>query len=246
MSLAADGFVRFGPDQNLIPWIDAAYAEGLRISQSPEAQATQLRHGETWFVGLDALPNGSDGALAGVPLVGPWSLPDLPLHRAQLSIVYPGYPAQDSDQSDANHAFRKNRFAAHLDGLLPVGPERRRYAQEWHAYILGIPLNQTKAAPTVVWRGSHHIMQDAMRRAIGSADAQSVDVTDAYAQARRAVFDICEPVMLTPEGHGTSFLLHRFALHGTAPWDGEGVAEGRLVAFFRPAYKDSVAWLDLP
>jgi hypothetical protein len=50
----------------------------------------------------------------------------LPLHRAQVSVTYPGYPAPDPEESDAAHRFRRDRDAAHLDGLLPVGPEKRR------------------------------------------------------------------------------------------------------------------------
>lgn len=262
MSLERDGFIRFAPDARVARWAQAAYARAREISQSAEARATHLRHGQTWFVGVDALPTDPAGAIDGIPLEGPWDLPELPLHPAQLSIIYPGYPAQDPGQSDANHAFRRDRFAAHVDGLLPLGPHRRRYAREWHAYVLGIPLNQTAAAPTVVWRGSHRIMQRALRAAIGAAEVAHVDVTRAYAAARRTVFDTCQTVRLAPEGAGSAFLLHRFALHGTAPWKtpepapeaapetapetGPDPAEGRMVAFFRPAYPAPETWLNPP
>ncbi len=52
--------------------------------------------------------------------------------------------------------FRLNRDAAHLDGLLPIGPDKRRMVKEPHAWILGLPLNAcgAGASPLVVWEGS--------------------------------------------------------------------------------------------
>jgi hypothetical protein len=163
------------------------------IARDPAVQAANLRHGNTWFVGVDALPNTPDGAIGDVPLMGAWrdAVPALPLHRAQVSIIYPGYPKQDVGESDANHRYRLNRAAAHVDGLLPVGPQKRRFAMEYHAYILAIPLSKVAAAPPVVWEGSQTIMQRALREAIGDADPSQVDITDAYQAARREVFDCC-------------------------------------------------------
>ncbi|WP_299549556.1 hypothetical protein [uncultured Tateyamaria sp.] len=229
-----DGFAIFDHDSRAARWVVAAQEAAADAADDSEMKAHNLRHGNTWFVGVDVLPNEGDGSVAGVPLVGPWQshVPDLPLHAAQVSIIYPGYPARDPDQSEANHRFRLDRMAAHVDGLLPEGPEKRRFAREFHAYILGLPLNDVTAAPTVVWKGSHRIMQAALRDAIGDKDPQEVDLTNAYHAARRVVFDSCEAVRLRASP-GQSFLIHRFALHGTAPWDG-GVDAGRMIAFFRP------------
>jgi hypothetical protein len=181
--------------------------------------------------------------------LGAWrnAVPALPLHRAQVSIIYPGYPKQDVGESDANHRYRLNRSAAHVDGLLPVGLQKRRFAMEYHAYILAIPLGKVAAAPTVVWEGSQTIMQRALREAIGDADPSQVDITDAYQAARREVFDCCPkaPLNITK---GQAALLHPFLLHGTDPWDPE-IADpdgyGRMVAFFRPDLGDGRAWLDI-
>jgi len=238
-----DGFVLFGADARVTQWAAAAHDVAKDIAADPEMQAANLRHGNTWFVGVDALPNAADGSIAGVPLKGPWQdhVPDVPQHAAQLSIIYPGYPKQDAGESDANHRFRIKRCAAHVDGLLPEGPERRRFAREYHAYILGLPLTVATAAPTVVWRGSHVIMQAALSEAIGDHLIGSVDLTDAYHAARRAVFERCEMVSLRADP-GQSFLIHRFALHGTAPWEGpEG--PGRMIAFLRPEFTDPQDWL---
>lgn len=238
-----DGFVVFDHDPRTARWAEAARQVADALAGNPDMQARNLRHGNTWFVGVDVLPNAQDGSVNGVPLVGPWvrHVPDLPQHPAQVSIIYPGYPARDADQSEANHRFRVDRMAAHVDGLLPEGLERQRYAREFHAYILGLPLNDVAAAPTVVWRGSHRIMQAALVEVIGDADPRGVDVTDAYHAARRQVFDTCEVVVLRARP-GQSFLIHRFALHGTAPWDGPENA-GRMVAFFRPEFADPKEWL---
>ncbi|MEL6886522.1 MAG: hypothetical protein AAFP87_18570 [Pseudomonadota bacterium] len=239
-----DGFVLFDQDPRVARWAAAARIEADRLSVDPDIRARNLRHGKTWFVGVDALPNAPDGSVGGVPLLGPWQehVPDLPQHAAQLSIIYPGYPRQDPGESDANHRYRRLRCAAHVDGLLPVGPERRRFALEYHAYILGLPLNVCDTAPTVVWRGSHRIMQAALADAIGQGDVGQVDVTDAYHAARRQVFDTCEMVRLCA-APGQSCLIHRFALHGTAPWEGTD-GPGRMVAFFRPEFPRPTDWLN--
>ncbi len=252
MSLSADGFEIFPAAPATARWAEAASAAATRIAADPAARARHLRHGGTWFVGVDALPTGTDGSIDGVPLAGSWRdrVPDLPLHRAQLSIVYPGYPRRDPDETEAAHRFRVVRCAAHVDGIHAVGPGRRRVPVERHGYILGLPLDRQRAAATVVWRGSHRIIAAALERAIGGRDPGETDVTDAYNAARRAVFETCERVEMGPAEPGAAFLIHRFAVHGTAPWPQDPAARpdaaGRMVAFFRPEMADPVAWLTAP
>jgi hypothetical protein len=246
-----DGFTIFEADACVARWAHAARAVAREVAQRPQMRGPDnLRHQQTWFVGVDALPNGRDGSMGGTPLKGPWEahVPELPLHPAQLSIIYAGYPKQDAGESDANHRFRLNRAAAHVDGLLPVGPDKRRFALEYHAYILALPLTEVAASPTVVWRGSHHIMQRALRDAIAGRDPAQVDITEPYKAARRDVFETCTPVPLKIIA-GQSALVHRFALHGTQPWDGaqDPSGEGRMVAFFRPECAGGAEeWLALP
>lgn len=237
------GVMVFDHDDRTARWAQAAWARAGHLARDPEVRSRNLRHGSTWFVGVDVLPNDATGAVDGVALAGPWAglVPDLAQHPAQVSIVYPGYPARDPDQSEANHRYRIDRMAAHVDGLLPCGPDKRRYPLEFHAYILGLPLSDVSAAPTVFWTGSHKIMQAALQSAIKEKDPASVDVTDAYHAARRQVFETCEAVPIRARP-GQAFLLHRFALHGTAPWDGPD-DQGRAIAFFRPEYPDPRDWL---
>lgn len=246
-----DGYRVFAHDTRTDAWARAAYEVARGISTDPLKQTPDnLRHGRTWFVGVDALPNDSVGTIADVPLIGPWQdhVPHLPLHPAQLSIIYEGYPKQDADESDANHRFRLNRSAAHVDGLLPIGADKRRFAREFHAYILSIPLNNITASPTVVWPGSQRIMQDALHAAFEGRNPEDVDITDVYKATRKQVFDTCEPIPLHLE-RGQSALLHPFILHGTQRWgtSRDQAGEGRMIAFFRPECRGGAAeWLATP
>lgn len=238
MGLSDTGYIVFDSDPDVARWAAAAHYIGTEISQNPHIKAANLRHQNTWFVGVDALPNTPDGSIKGAALQGPWqnhiTAPNH-WHAAQLSIVYPGYPKQDPDESDANHRYRITRHAAHVDGLLPEGPARRRFLREPHAFILGLPLNTCSACPLMVWPGSHPIMGAALRTVIGDQDPSQVDLTQAYQAARRTVFEQItpRPIHATP---GQSILLHRHLLHGVAPWTAQDTCppEGRMIAYFRP------------
>ncbi|KIN60576.1 hypothetical protein Z945_1551 [Sulfitobacter noctilucae] len=237
--MVEDGYTVFDSDPATLRWATAAGDLARAIANDPQMQRANLRHAKTWFVGVDVLPNATDGSIGEVPLQGPLEkcvAPQQSWHRAQLSIVYPGYPGQDKDESDANHRYRIKRHAAHVDGLLPIGPARRRYLREPHAFILGLPLNEIDAAPLMVWPGSHHVMGDALRAEIGDVDPQEVDLTEAYQAARRKVFETtaARPVRLKP---GQSVLLHRHLLHGVASWGSAAPSdEGRMIAYFRPQF----------
>jgi hypothetical protein len=233
----AQGWGVIGPDPAIAAWAAAALAPArAAIAADPAG----WRSGGTWHVGLDALPNGTDGAIGGVAF--PWaSLPlaPLPLHPAQISVVAPGYPRQDPDETAAAFAFRRDRAGAHLDGLLPVGPDRRRMLREPHAWVLGFPLTDMTPAPLVVWPGSHRIIRAALAPCLTGPDS---DVTDAYVAARREVLAACprHEVVARP---GQAILLHRMLIHGVAPFAGHERPPGRMVAYFRPLLPDVAAWL---
>lgn len=243
--LATDGFVVFEPTVQVARWAASAHLAACDVLDDPDQRDKWLRHGGTWFVGVDALPNATDGSIVGVGLSGPWdNIVTRPKvwHRAQVSVVYKGYPKRNPQESEAAHRFRIDRFGAHVDGLhLEAG---RRIVREPHAFILGLPLNESDACPLVVWRGSHLAMWAALAREIGSGDPRGADVTDAYITARRAVFDTCEAVKV-PLLVGQAVLLDRFAVHGVAPW-GKGMTappQGRMVAYFRPEFDDLADWI---
>lgn len=248
--LSSRSYVVLPRDPRVAAWSKAAHTEAVKVAADPDMQAKWLRHGKTWFVGVDALPNAPDGSIGGVPLAGPWDkvikVPQT-LHQAQLSVVYKGYPRRDEGESEAAHKFRRDRDAAHLDGLLAEGADKRRFLREPHAWILGIPLNASDASPLVVWEGSHEIIREALLTEFAGLPASmwpQTDVTEVYKDARAEAFELCErtEVRLLP---GQSVVVHRLAIHGVAPFAASAKApsEGRMMAYFRPVMTDLKAWL---
>lgn len=258
--LAARGWAAFGHDPELALWADRAKAAALERMAEPAHRAEWLQCEGTWFVGVDTLPNDASGAVAGSgPLPGPGHAVaralhgSLPLHAGQVSVVWPGYPRPRKGEGEAAFRYRRDRDAAHVDGLLPIGTGRRRMLKERHAYILGLPLSRAgeDASPLVVWEGSHEIMRAAFAQALhGIPPARwgEVDLTDTYKAARRDAFARCARVPL-PVGPGEAVLVHRLALHGVAPWreGAEAPPEGRMIAYFRPEFEGADdRWLRAP
>ncbi|SFU16673.1 phytanoyl-CoA dioxygenase family protein [Sedimentitalea nanhaiensis] len=251
------GWAVFDIDPAVLDWVSHALPAAQAAVRDPNL--AQWMHCEgTWFVGVDALANDSVGRVNGSgPLSGVavdflidrmGALP--PLHRAQVSIVYPGYPRPRSGESDAAFRYRLRRDAAHVDGVLATGADRRRRVIEPHAFVLGLPLNDASddAAPLVVWEGSHTVMRTAFARAMAAHDPAiwgQVDVTEAYTGARRHVFETCPRVAL-PARPGQAILLHRHLLHGVASWASGATAgpDGRMIAYFRPQLSGGVqSWV---
>jgi hypothetical protein len=255
------GWALFPAERAVRDWTTEARAAALARIAEPAQRAQWLQCGGTWFVGVDTLPNDTRGRVGASDPVGGAALDAaqalygaLPLHPAQVSVTYPGYPRPRAGESEAAYRYRLTRDAAHVDGLLPVGTARRRKLHERHAYILGLPLTETdaRASPLVVWEGSHHIMRRAFETALGGTapqDWDATDLTEVYTAARREAFDTCRRVIVHGPP-GTACLVHRLALHGVAPWqDGASAPpEGRMVAYFRPQFEDpdTDAWLRLP
>lgn len=245
MPIERQGFECFEHDPRVVRWVRAARGAADETVKDPEMRRLWMRHGATWFVGVDALPNDSDGSLGGVDLRGPWEREvswSGAWHAGQLSITYAGYPKQDATESDASFAYRVKRRAAHVDGLLLEGG--KRYLREPHAFVLGLPLNEASGCALTVWPGSHRIMGPALSAHLRGRDATRVDVTEVYKAARREVFQAIEPVEIV-QAPGESVLLHRHTLHGIAPWKaGDSIGrEGRMVAYFRPQFEDAREWL---
>lgn len=254
------GWLRFQSDPATLAWATHASKAGLEALKDPELSQWHDCEG-TWFVGVDALENDVCGRLPDGPdLDGPalsflretyGSL--LPLHRAQLSVMFPGYPRPKGGENDAAFRYRLKRDAAHVDGIKLFGEARRRKVEEPHAWVLGLPLNSTSpdAAPLVIWEGSHHVMAEAFSRVFSDHPPErwaDLDITDTYVAARRTVFDTCPRVTVHAEP-GESYLMHRLCLHGVAPWAKEAMApegEGRMIAYFRPELPDwQTHWLQL-
>ena len=259
--MSDDGFTELGwakldPDADLSDWIDAVRPAAISASNDPELRRQWLRSGGTWFVGVNALGNDAAGRVGdGRPL------PDTALAKArslcphvqeldrgQVSVAYPGYPQQDPQETDAAFRFRRDRAAAHLDGLHRGDAGSGRWFREHHAFILGIPLCPVGAgsSPVVVWEGSQHIMRAFLQAELGDlppAEWAKRDLGDAYAAARREVFATCPQREITTE-IGDAYLLHRFAVHGVMPW-GDGKTP-RAVIYFRPEAADLTEFLSAP
>lgn len=246
----------FDADDGISAWVEAARPVAFRAMEDP-ANSKWWRAGGTWFVGVDALPNDASGrvdagpAPAGAAISAARSISAAPFHPLQISVMRPGYPGTGLGEDPAQHRFRLRRDGAHLDGLLPVGPDRRRHLQEPHAFILGVALTDAsaEASPLVVWDGSERVIRRAFEEAFKGHDPgdwASIDVTDIYAIARREVFETC-PRIPVPLQRGEAVLLHRMAIHGVAPWGGAATAEpqGRVIAYFRPL-TDPERWFAKP
>ncbi len=222
------------------------------------ALAHWYRCAGTWFAGVNVLPNDAGGAVvahAVPPLAGvavgfvreELGFAGFAWDAAQISVVYPGYPQHGEEDTGASFRYRRNRMAAHVDGL-ERSADRRRKLSETHSFLLGIPLGDTgdDEGAFVVWRGSHKVMRaafEAVFEGIAPERWREVDVTDAYVAARKRCFEECQAVRIAP-GLGAAYVMHPLALHGVAPWDeGEGF---RAVAYFRPdAFDgDPARWFD--
>ncbi|WP_170782671.1 hypothetical protein [Ruegeria lacuscaerulensis] len=253
------GWVKFPYDPVLADWVRHALPQA-RASVADPAHAQWVDCEGTWFIGVDALDNDAQGRVGQSDVLSGQAMGfiveqygTLPLHKGQVSIIYPGYPKPRRGENEAAARYRRNRDAAHVDGLRPTGPDRRRRVDEPHAWILGIPLTDASAdaSPMVLWEGSHKILRAAFAEALMDHPRDrlhEVDITDIYQTARREVFDTCPRIELTAKP-GEAYLLHRHCLHGVAPWpDGANAGpDGRMIAYFRPECAGGVAeWIESP
>jgi hypothetical protein len=256
------GWARFPYDPAVADWAARAESVAEACLEDPAQRARWLRCGGTWFAGVRVFPNDGAGAVhgAGVPRLGgapvrfiadALGLTGVTWDKAQVSVCFPGYPRPSEGESRGAFRFRRDRDAAHVDGLKRFDNRRRRLG-ELHGFILGLPLTAAAAdaAPLVVWEGSHEIIRRALRarlERLPPACWAAEDVTDAYVAARRECFETCRRV-LVHGGPGEAYLVHRLALHGVAPW-GARTAGKRAIVYFRPDPFPSAApdwWLERP
>lgn len=254
------GWCRFDYDPVLHDWIRVALPAARATLTDPQ-HAKWLRYQGTWFAGVNALPNDAAGAVgASGPVRGQavefidniLGLRDFAWDAAQVSVCFPGYPQPMPGESPGRARFRREQDAAHVDGLLPEGPRRRRHLREYHGFILGIPMVDfdAAAAPFVVYEGSQELMRDVFRArfaGIEPDDWGEEDITEVYHAARSQAFAQCPRVELHARP-GEAFIAHRLVLHGTAPWrDGAAAGpDGRMICYFRPDPFGPLEWLEHP
>ena len=251
------GWCRFPVSAGLTQWVRHSLGAARAAVHATEYRKW-LRCGRTWFVGVNALPNDERGAVPGGPqLQGPavdfitraLGFGEIRWDRAQVSVCYPGYPRPSAEESEAAYRYRVVRAAAHVDGILPEGPDRRRFLRQYHAFILGIPMVDVSrdAAPFTIWEGSHEIVRSAFEARLQSIPLEQwggEDITDTYHALRHSIFDTCKRVAITAKP-GEAYVVHRLALHGIAPWAEKAKAgeDGRMICYFRPELIGAESWL---
>jgi hypothetical protein len=251
------GWCRFDYDEALANWVEAVLPYA-RETVSEKANAQWLRCGGAWFAGVNVLPNRTDGSVPGSPPLQGAVIdfirrnfkPDpLVWDAAQVSVCYPGYPQRMDSETEKAFLFRRDRDAAHVDGFLREGPEKRRHLRECHGFVLGIPMVEfdEMASPLMVWEGSHELVRAAMAERFKGLEASSwgdEDITECYHKVRREIFEQCKRVPVTAKP-GEAYLVHRLALHGISPWQPGAKAgvDGRMICYFRPDIGDVGSWL---
>jgi len=251
------GWCRFPHDPVLADWVGQSLAAARRAVASP-ANSQWRRYQGTWFAGVNVLDNDATGCVDAGPAIAGRAVDFIHSQlkctgfawdRAQVSVCYPGYPRPMEGESEARFRYRRDHDAAHVDGLRAHGPDRHRFVNEHHAFILGIPMVEagSDASPLVVWEGSHERVRAALSACLaghGPETWANVDVTQAYQRVRREIFATCRrvPVCARP---GEAYLVHRLALHGVAPWapGATAAADGRMVVYFRPSFDEPHRWL---
>ena len=230
-----------------------------------------LRCGSTWFVGANFLDNSSNGNIGTKSMskiffsniskkFGPnikyWD-------KAQVSICWPGYPKKDAKETKKSYDFRIKRFASHIDGIIPFGSKKRRFAKEFHAFILGFPLhnNCLDCAPLVLWEGSHKIFRNFFKEiyeGISFNKISNIDITELYNESRKKVFKNCEVKKITPQ-FKQPYLLDRHVLHGIDEWREKknvkcspknhrllnSLSDGRIIVYFRPVFFNPHDWINM-
>ncbi len=251
-------WIRFPFDSSLYQWVQHALPYARKAINATDNQQW-LRCGGTWFAGVNVLNNDENGSVDNGPSIAgecidfidkELGFQNISWDAGQVSVCYPGYPKPMASESNAAFSYRLKRDAAHVDGLLPGGPERRRHLREHHGFILGIPLVETSqgASPLVVWQGSHEIIRQTFKRIYSGSATEAwgdIDITDCYQQARRLIFADCERVEVFARP-GECYLIHRLALHGVSPWQQDAIAssDGRMICYFRPETVGPEQWLN--
>ena len=96
--------------------------KGSRILADPAHLQKWLQCEGTWFVGVDVLPNNSSGDFTNAKLPNVFkSFMDKinlkPYHKAQLSVIFPGYPKPRIGDSEAAFEYRRKEMRLTLMGF---------------------------------------------------------------------------------------------------------------------------------
>ena len=122
MLFGKTGYIEFGYDEQIAKWAECAKKKSSRILADPAHLQKWLQCEGTWFVGVDVLPNNSSGDFTNAKLPNVFKsfmakINLKPYHKAQLSVIFPGYPKPRIGDSEAAFEYRRKRDAAHVDGF---------------------------------------------------------------------------------------------------------------------------------
>jgi len=100
------GWRRFKANDEIKKWANVARKFASGAAQNPDLKEKWLQCEGTWYVGVDVLPSDENGRFDGFALAGPvsdliQSVATKPLHPAQVSIIYPGYPKPRQGETKA-------------------------------------------------------------------------------------------------------------------------------------------------
>ena len=113
----------FPHDTELAHWVDCTLPAARRTLTAPEA-GQWWRCGDTWFAGVNVLPNDERGAVeGGPPLSGAavrfvhdyLATEQIRWDRGQVSVCFPGYPRPMASESETAFRFRRDQDAAHVE-----------------------------------------------------------------------------------------------------------------------------------
>ena len=269
LNLCENGWCFLNTDNDHYDWINEAKKQiKFKFSQNV-IKDQDLRSGSTWFVGTNFLDNNSQGKI-GARQFSKKIINNISSYfgtkiqywdKGQVSICWPGYPKKDTLESEKSFNFRIKRFASHIDGIIPLGSKKRRFAKEYHAFILGLPImnNFKNNASLVVWEGSHKIFRNFFRNiyeGVSSNKISHIDITELYNECRNKVFTKCNVKKIVPN-FKQPYLLDRHLLHGIDQWKDQNfgsyvikhknsvnnLSNGRIVVYFRPVFSDPYDWI---
>ena len=122
MLFGEKGYREFGYDEQVAKWAEFAKKKGNRILADPAQLQKWLQCEGTWFVGVDVLPNDSRGDFINTqfPNVFKSFMSKInlkPYHKAQLSVIFPGYPKPRIGDSEAAFEYRRKEMRLTLMGF---------------------------------------------------------------------------------------------------------------------------------
>ena len=113
-----NGYCVFEADSEIRAWVSRTLPAALKAVHL-EQNKHWLRHGNTWFAGVNVLDNDATGKVNnGLAIQGQAARflreklkADMnKLDRAQVSVCYPGYPLPSSREDSTGFAYRKNQM----------------------------------------------------------------------------------------------------------------------------------------